>query len=500
MRRFLTTKVHIITVLSVLVVCVLMMMFFKFLPVSAGAAESMQGFAWGGTNSASGAYNGIGWVSTNNLSDGAPVNYGVNVPSGNGNLSGYAWSTHYGWISFNAADLSGCSPALSAAARSGNSIVGGARIISIRDAGSNAGGFDGCVSLSGGGYGVSISGSASPYALSGYAWSSDLGWIDFSGTQIHFSTTATLSASPCTIALGANSCNGTLTWAIEHAASPNVFNTTTGVQYSTNPIGNNVSASFVYGSNQIAARNGGSNLSTVNVSTNCTSPGTWNGATNRCEDQRPNLTQPNITYTPGTFNVGTGMYDSVTVIFQTSNNGTGNIPAGAQYEFQFDRGQNGYDHTVNGSIGSVNVGQTTNYNEVVSGNIPLGNNRIRISVDSTNAIAETNESDNVRTLDIAIAPPNPGLSITANPTQVKTGQNSTISWTMTTPYAMDCSVFGPGMSTVNFNPATNGPSGSVSAGPITSKSIYTFQCEDLVTGTSFSDTAIVEAQGQLEEI
>lgn len=160
------------------------------LKTQAGTNESGRGWLWGGSENPSdgilnGNESGFGWISFNNTdAAGAAVNgavsYGVNIPLADGTLSGYAWSEHYGWISFNGADLAGCTPVLSAAARTGDAIVGGARILSIKtESGkspSNSGGFDGCISLSGTGYGVTVSGAS----LAGYAWSSDLGWIDFS--------------------------------------------------------------------------------------------------------------------------------------------------------------------------------------------------------------------------------------------------------------------------------------------------------------------------------
>lgn len=155
---------------------------------TAGVGESGFGWLWGGSESVSddvmnGTESGFGWISMNDTNAGSGGgNYGVNIPSADGALSGYAWTEHYGWISFNGADLAGCVPALGQAARTGNNITGGARILSIRDAGTNAGGWDGCVSLSGStpNYGVTVSGSA----LAGYAWSGELGWIDFSRASI----------------------------------------------------------------------------------------------------------------------------------------------------------------------------------------------------------------------------------------------------------------------------------------------------------------------------
>lgn len=169
-------------------------------------SETARGWAWSGNNSTDGGYTGMGWISFNDLNPGAGGGtYGVDIPSADGALSGYAYSGNgtvpedgYGWISFNGADLAGCVPALAQATRTGNNITGGARIISICDGNSdgdcsdagvdnlftNSGGFDGCISLAGAGYGVSVTG-ASMDQLTGYAWSSDLGWINFGPDNGH---------------------------------------------------------------------------------------------------------------------------------------------------------------------------------------------------------------------------------------------------------------------------------------------------------------------------
>ena len=146
----------------------------------ASLTDSSGGWAWGGSVDSTGEYQGIGWISFNDTNVGSGGgSYGVDIPPANGDVTGYAWSEHYGWLSFQATDLAGCSPALSTAERIGNYITGGARFIAIANeiAMGNNGGFDGCVSLAGADYGVTVSGNQ----LNGYAWSSDLGWIDMSG-------------------------------------------------------------------------------------------------------------------------------------------------------------------------------------------------------------------------------------------------------------------------------------------------------------------------------
>jgi len=86
--------------------------------VSAGAEHNVYGWAWSSN---------IGWISFNSIncdsngngqSDGSPVgcpvagtpmaNYGVDMNYSTGILSGYAWSSNVGWLTFNEADLAGC--------------------------------------------------------------------------------------------------------------------------------------------------------------------------------------------------------------------------------------------------------------------------------------------------------------------------------------------------------------------------------------------------------
>ncbi len=216
----------------------------------AGLSDSTSGFAWGGSESSSdgvmnGNETGLGWLSMNStdcdtdhngfIDTGAcggdnsttvAYNYGVNIPPGDGQLSGYAWSPSFGWVSFNSTDLGGtnpCTPTLSPATRTGNNLSGGARILFIRDnTSSSAGLWDGCISLASSGaafggsvtYGVSI---VNNNALSGYAWSSDLGWLDMS--KVVYTPAipiVTFSANPSTISTGQSS---TLTWSSTGATS-----------------------------------------------------------------------------------------------------------------------------------------------------------------------------------------------------------------------------------------------------------------------------------------
>lgn len=223
---------------------------------------------------------------------------------------------------------------------------------------------------------------------------------------------------------------------------------------------------------------------------------------NNCSGYAPitvvasNFSQPNITYTlSSTFDAVTGLYNYIDVTFNTTNDGGGQTYASAGYEFQFDRTRDGYDHTVTGSLGTLSVGQTVTRTERVVGNIPFGNNRIRVSVDNTNAVTEVNEGDNVRVLDLTVPPPDPGLSLIADRYQVRNGETVTLTWSTAIAYAMNCRVYGPG---VDVNPS--GVSGNRVTAPINAKSEYTFTCTEPITGTTFTDRVMVETQGSMEEI
>lgn len=136
---------------------------------------SLSGYAWS---------DNIGWVSLSGSG------YGVSVDSSD-NLLGYAWSDNIGWIQFGGLDTgsmpSGSGTQKKNAQINGNSFKGWIRALS------NGGGWDGWISLSGAGYGVSQSPSTA--ALSGYAWGSDVvGWLDFS-TAVGPSCTPVYSCS-----------------------------------------------------------------------------------------------------------------------------------------------------------------------------------------------------------------------------------------------------------------------------------------------------------------
>lgn len=180
------------------------------------------GWGWGGTediDGAGGAYDGMGWVSFGDT--------GINIPVGDGPISGYAWSGHYGWISFDALDLGGCPSGNCIAERVGTDIKGWARIISICDTGNagnnhlkdghcdanddgyNAGGWSGWIQLDAAGNdSVRIVAGAQGDGLAGYAWSDELGWIQVDGIGITAGQCLATTVDNCVLQDGSGVQNG----------------------------------------------------------------------------------------------------------------------------------------------------------------------------------------------------------------------------------------------------------------------------------------------------
>ena len=206
---------------------VLFFMLWSSVLAQAGS-KAITGYAWSSN---------IGWISFSG------IGYGVFENPGNGALSGYAWSSNIGWITFNASDVSGC-PSGSCAPKinlSTGNLSGWARACAAFSnktscsgaLEANGGGWDGWIALAGtaqdgSSYGVTQNGDC---AWTGYAWGSDaIGAINMSGVASDGSSygvtgtdpgvcsgiSASLSADPAIIDSGESS---TLTWDSANATS-----------------------------------------------------------------------------------------------------------------------------------------------------------------------------------------------------------------------------------------------------------------------------------------
>lgn len=125
---------------------------------SQGAAGPITGYAWSDTT---------GWISLNGSG------YGLTIAA-DGTVSGYAWSDNLGWISAQPADVAGCPSSPCTPKVQGGAFSGWLKALAGGTA--QSGGWDGWISLSGSGYGVTKVGAV----LDGYAWGSTVvGWLDF---------------------------------------------------------------------------------------------------------------------------------------------------------------------------------------------------------------------------------------------------------------------------------------------------------------------------------
>src|SRR3989344_2715153 len=70
-------------------------------PASSSVTDNISGYAWEADGPSSADIGGTGWLSFSCISGGDcnTSNYGVNIDDF-GDISGYAWSSNYGWIKF----------------------------------------------------------------------------------------------------------------------------------------------------------------------------------------------------------------------------------------------------------------------------------------------------------------------------------------------------------------------------------------------------------------
>ncbi|HUO56310.1 MAG TPA: hypothetical protein VMU27_02665 [Candidatus Paceibacterota bacterium] len=171
---------------------------------SANHAYSINGYAWSGGGSGSNSpetSGGIGWISFN-CETGGPngdnicttSNYGMTVDNA-GTLKGDAWSDNIGWISANAADLSGCpkAPCTATIDFSTGKMTGWMRALSGKQA--QSGGWDGWISLSGNGYGVAEDTSTGQFfsddAHDAWGGRENVGWVNFADASLKLCTPGT---------------------------------------------------------------------------------------------------------------------------------------------------------------------------------------------------------------------------------------------------------------------------------------------------------------------
>ncbi|MBX4209423.1 hypothetical protein KW799_01895, partial [Candidatus Parcubacteria bacterium] len=287
----------------------------------AGTSDNVSGWAWSSN---------IGWISFNCTNDNScgTANYGVNK-NADDTLTGYAWSSNIGWIQFGglAGFPTGSGTQGVNAQINGNNLKGWARALSYGS------GWDGWISLSGAGpsYGISLSGTS----FIGYAWGSDVvGWVSFDiagALGVNIATDATLDATVggSSVSGSANvayASNASIVWTISNLASGatctvsktsaggTAFASVTGITASgSTSTGSLTQGSYTY---QIQCVNGATTLVTKTVSFTVLPLPAGFSITGPSSLRIPFLAQPGADSESGTYfvdNGGTSFANPVTV-------------------------------------------------------------------------------------------------------------------------------------------------------------------------------------------
>lgn len=176
MKHFFNKKTWLITLLIYIIAIVLSILIASWQKSTglktarAGAEHNVSGWAWSAN---------FGWVSFNCANDSTcgTSDYGVNIDTTSGNFSGYAWSSNLGWIDF--APVAGYPEAPNTGAHYNSAtgaVTGWAKVLVLGD--------DGWLKMSGAwANGISINSSTGDF--SGWAWNGNsaagtgLGWLSF---------------------------------------------------------------------------------------------------------------------------------------------------------------------------------------------------------------------------------------------------------------------------------------------------------------------------------
>lgn len=257
-------------------------MFLGVATSKAGYSHESNGWAWGGSEDLfTSTTAGLGWISMNSTdcdlgddgtvsaaeaaltgcAEGPIADYGVDTWGGGPSIaSGYAWSENYGWISFNQSDLTGCPSGVCAARHvSGGyrlpltGMAGWARILSLVQWGpGNQGGWVKLASESDDTISYGVTYHIRSKEFGGYAYSDEVGWIDFS--PVPDSEVGTIDVDMCDVALDENECEGVISWDLRAGNAPyEVFSETTQTILGNTSTTAPILFTLLHGTNQVRA-------------------------------------------------------------------------------------------------------------------------------------------------------------------------------------------------------------------------------------------------------
>jgi len=493
----------------------------------------LQGFAWSGYTNSKGSRVGVGWIAMN----------GVEMRH-NGWLHGYAWSDNIGWIQFGSLSgfpNGGGTQPQNARILPNGQMHGWARACAGTAGGDcssmadnpDAGGWDGWISLRGNGgsasgYGVRFSTTQQPdgsYEIAtgrvgdSYAWGGPtvMGWIDF--TQVTLGGTPTpvgtdyITATDCTVPVGASTCNTAINWDASSYGNPRVtINHGVGDVFGAPPAttgSNSYALSGAHSSYTVTLREGGTTIDDALVQVNCSGMSAWDAGSGSCRipsPDKPDLVVQSLDISTGSYNVRTGQYSNVDFDFRLRNIGATTTAFEGETSVEWDldyaddeRPTNGSD---NGSTPAINNGSQRTVSAGI-GTLMFGTYTATAEADPSDDIDEEVEGNNVMTVTRTILPQDPSMVLsTLNSQIVRSGEPAVIQWDTVAEYPMNCTLSGPGIPTQSFDPSVAGTTGTVTTSDRFNTSIYTLSCDVIYPGISaiFNAATRVEVIPRLEEI
>lgn len=417
---------------------------------------SLQGNAWAGflVPGSSNYASGPGWISFSGTAangDTYGVYEGGAASSAPGALAGYAWSSNYGWISFDPSTADGSHPAPSVNLSTG-AVTGWARACAAFQSGCS-----GALNASTGSPGnewdgwISLSGSAidgSPYGItqgpscgawSGQAWgSADIGWINTSGSAVDSSLYGvTCGAPPTPISA---SCT----------VLPDVGNTITPFVWKVSSPTGGFGAPYTYSWSGSDGLSGSGTSVTKTYSTTGAKTGsvtvTDTGGSSKSFSCTNSVGSPGVTVYPTP--TATLIADKYTVV-------------------------NGQPVTLTWSSTNATSGCTGN--GFSTGGATSGSIAVSPSINPTNYGVTCSNPGGSASDSIAIEVKKPTISIGAKPARVSSGSHTKIFWTSID--TNSCTVTGNGISAIGTESPNNGdPNNGIDSGAIIQQTVFKIIC------------------------
>jgi hypothetical protein len=211
---------------------------------------------------------------------------------------------------------------------------------------------------------------------------------------------------------------------------------------------------------------------------------------------------PQLSVSPASvFDFTTGSYSTLIINYNVDNTGETDTPEFTN-RLQLDRGNDGvmneteYDFIATGLQANEGTGMRSLF---LANNVPLGSHRVYVMADVYDEVAESDETNNERSISLLVTAPDPNISLTADRTMVRREDVVNLQWDINgATFLTVCVIQGPG---IFVTPVYPGPTtfGTIDSGAIVSKSMYTLTCT-APDGNTFTDTAIVETVGMMQEI